>query len=389
MKAIFSYLKNYAEPQVASLHFFPRHIHYQHVAVMPVYCEESISWQRFADQFDASHLLILVVNQPDRDLDISPQQNLVCCIQKTTTHLWSSQGLALYAPRMNHAHILVVDCFHHPLPVKQGVGLARKIGCDLATQLYHIGSIRSPWIGSIDADSRLPEDYFKQQEVLELTDVGAVYRVEHVGSDHPLFKATKHYERALQYYVDGLHFAGSKYAYWMIGSALLFHVRAYCQVRGFPKRAAGEDFYLLNKLIKQGRIRHFDQCTIEIEARYSHRVPFGTGTAAEKINQLHSINDFVYYDQQVFIELKSVLDWFKQLAFDPLSWLQGRFILSQESWEALTVIHFPKMVMQQLKQNITQAQWSHQLFVWFDAFKTMKFIHYLTERAYPKKPFKP
>ena len=53
----------------------------------------------------------------------------------------------------------------------------------------------------------------------------------------------------------GLGFAGSPYAYHSVGSTLAVRAEAYAIVRGVPKRAAGEDFYLLDKLAKVTPIR--------------------------------------------------------------------------------------------------------------------------------------
>ena len=65
------------------------------------------------------------------------------------------------------------------------------------------------------------------------------------------------------------------------------HINAehYAQSAGFPKLAAGEDFYLLNKLAKIGKIiplKIINQ-PIYIQARISNRTPFGTGPALDKI----------------------------------------------------------------------------------------------------------
>ena len=64
--------------------------------------------------------------------------------------------------------------------------------------------------------------------------------------------ATALYELRLHHYVLGLEYAGSPYAYHTLGSCLAVKADAYAQVRGFPKRAGAEDFYLLNKLAKLG-----------------------------------------------------------------------------------------------------------------------------------------
>ena len=48
------------------------------------------------------------------------------------------------------------------IPEKKGVGLARKIGADIALKLFSMGSIKCSWIHSTDADVELPKTYFNQ-----------------------------------------------------------------------------------------------------------------------------------------------------------------------------------------------------------------------------------
>ncbi len=57
----------------------------------------------------------------------------------------------------------------------------------------------------------------------------------------------------------------------------------YAGVRGYPKRSAGEDFYLLNKICKLAPIKRLLEPTLTIQARPSSRVPFGTGPALQRI----------------------------------------------------------------------------------------------------------
>ena len=47
-----------------------------------------------------------------------------------------------------------------------------------------------------------------------------------------------------------MKYARSPYAFHTIGSTMAVSANHYAKVRGFPKREAGEDFYLLNKLAK-------------------------------------------------------------------------------------------------------------------------------------------
>ena len=58
--------------------------------------------------------------------------------------------------------ILIVDCFSKAriLKKKEGVGAARKIGCDIALSLIGSKKIKSQWIYSSDADATLPKKLF-------------------------------------------------------------------------------------------------------------------------------------------------------------------------------------------------------------------------------------
>ncbi|GIR63469.1 MAG: hypothetical protein CM15mP68_1350 [Pseudomonadota bacterium] len=62
---------------------------------------------------------------------------------------------------------------------------------------------------------------------------------------------------------------GSAYAYPTLGSTISVHAQSYARVRGYPKRNAGEDFYLLNKLNKLHPVQVLQQPVIEVQARLS------------------------------------------------------------------------------------------------------------------------
>ena len=104
----------------------------------------------------------------------------------------------------------------------------------------------------------------------------------------------------------GLRHAGSPYAYHSIGSCIAVVPRHYAAVRGVPKLRAGEDFYLLNKLAKVGRIQNARSSPITIKARKSLRVPFGTGRATDEIEQ--NINRYHIYSPRIFDLIKTWLD---------------------------------------------------------------------------------
>ena len=167
------------------------------------------------------------------------------------------------------------------LPERQGVGLARKIAADLALSLALRGVLRTEWLHWSDADAALPADYFERSRARPFSGVAALlYPFRHLGDPRqPAGRAVYEYEASLRYYVLGLRYAGSPYAFHTIGSTLAVHLGAYARVRGVPRRIAGEDFYLLNKLAKVGAVRALHGEPIALSGRVSERVPFGTGRA--------------------------------------------------------------------------------------------------------------
>src|SRR5690606_34714388 len=63
------------------------------------------------------------------------------------------------------------------------------------------------------------------------------------------------------------------------------HVKSHAAARGFPRRAAGEDFHLLRKLAKLGPIEVPAVPPVRVRSRRSDRVPFGTGPSVDRLLQ--------------------------------------------------------------------------------------------------------
>jgi len=82
------------------------------------------------------------------------------------------------------------------------------------------------------------------------------------------------------------------------------HANTYAQVRGFPRREAAEDFYLLNKLAKLGRIQQLSGESVEPSSRSSNRVPFGTG-ASIKMSLASPRQERQVYHPMIFEYLRS------------------------------------------------------------------------------------
>ena len=393
------YLGNYAEQEVQWLASFPEQLAYQHVLVIPAFQESQAFVERFLQSSLAEQqcLLIVVINQPDSEFGKrhqTAQEALAKSISTLGNKQWQHGNLCLVDLSKStinsnaNSAVLMVNRYTQPIPEDQGVGLARKIGADLAVELFLRGCISSSWIHSSDADAHLPNNYFSAHSGEKFTanhPVATCCNFYHYSKQLDIHQANELYETALRYYVAGLQFAQSSYAYFTIGSILSFDIYAYCQARGFPKRSAGEDFYLLNKLAKLGDIAYLPEVTIKLDARPSQRVPFGTGPAVKSIMELtEQAQDYTYYHPKVFVELKACL-----VAFDclwqhreaPDNWFDVLPVITQQALKNIGLLSF---IAKQQKAN--KIQFDKQLIVWFDSFKTLKFIHALREQGVTNIP---
>ncbi|MDO6426895.1 hypothetical protein Q4489_07735 [Thalassotalea sp. 1_MG-2023] len=376
------YLQQYAEPEVILIDNLPAELRYHHVVVIPAYKESAAFLKQFNESclLEQGFLLILVVNQPETEEESRLQLALQTEVLESGSLLWQNQNLALVQLADSPSAILVVDRFTKSIPAKQGVGLARKIGADLACQLMQQQVVLSQWIHSTDADATLPADYFSAIKSCNEDVAIATYNFSHQCEDEKIYQANALYEQAMRYYVAGLTYANSSYNFYTIGSLLAFKAQHYAQVRGFPKRSAGEDFYLINKLSKLGKVLFIEHSTVILKARLSNRVPFGTGPAVEKIitNAEQGLG-YYYYHPAIFDDLKNVLanlDTLFELRFSLNTWFEK---LSTNSKHALLSIGLTKFVEQHL--NAKKIQFEKQFIVWFDAFKTLKFIHHIRDNG--------
>ncbi len=308
-------------------------------------------------------------------------------------------GMSLLRDPRAPRDLLLVDRFSagRQLPEGGGVGLARKIGADLATGLIYRQRIRSGWIHCSDGDVHLPDSYFRCSNTERFpasTYAALVYPYCHIGpgdSDESVevMKATWLYELSLRYYVAGLRFAGSLYAFNTIGSTMAVSAECYAKVRGFPKRKAGEDFYLLNKLAKVGRVRELTAGTdcepLRIEARRSDRVPFGTGAAVNRITGLADpVRDFLFYDSEVFQLLRHWLQSWPVIYQSGSEEGLAKAVSDQAGLlECLQGIGAEKALTHAFRQSSDLDQFTRQMHTWFDAFRTLKLIHILREHHLP------
>ena len=279
--------------------------------------------------------------------------------------------------------ILIVDCFSKTriLKKKEGVGAARKIGCDIALSLIVSKKIKSQWVYSSDADAILPKNYFESK--LNRDTVAKVFSFSHTHTPE-ISEAMLLYEVKLLYYAAGLTSANSPFAYPPLGSCLCFSAEAYAKIRGFPKRNSGEDFYFLNKLRKIGKIHSDREIKIYIRGRLSERTPIGTGQGTKKIlSELRQRKIVLFENPDCFWQLKLLTNMIEELALHQ----DEKIVFPNKKIQAyLEKIYFPAHYQMKRKQNPPYLVMKKHLEDWFDALKTRQFIRYLQTTLYHGVP---
>ena len=165
---------------------------------------------------------------------------------------------------------------------QQGVGYARKYLADHIMQSANDDDI----FISMDADATFNPLYC--QSILDSFSAHkqavamAVPYYHLLTSREAEDRAMLRYEIYLRNYNLNLLRINSPYAYTALGSAIACPVKSYKAVGGFDKQESGEDFYFLRKLSKYGKVLLYNKEKVFPAARFSARVPFGTGPAMLK-----------------------------------------------------------------------------------------------------------
>ena len=266
------------------------------------------------------------------------------------------------------------------LPLKEGVGAARKIGFDLV--LPHVRP--EGFLVSLDADtwvepSYLPALYAHFAEKRG----GAVLDFCHrEGTTPELCAAIIHYELFLRGYVLGLRWAGSPYAVQTVGSAFACDLQSYMAAGGMNRKTSGEDFYFLQQLIRVARVEPLPGTTVHPAARLSSRVPFGTGPRLAQL--LHDPeNERDFYPVEAFDVLKAWLEAVASHLEMPEEELQRQSARIAEPLAAfLEERHFTQ-IWRKLRRNHRTPQGLHAAFHgWFDGLRTRQLLRRLVETLF-------
>jgi hypothetical protein len=270
------------------------------------------------------------------------------------------------------------------LPQKDaGVGLARKIGMDEAVRRFEQINKPEGVIVCFDADSKCEENYLTEIEkhfTLNPKTPACSIHFEHPieGDEYPnhIYKGIAEYELHLRYYKNGLKYCGLPYAFHTIGSSMAVRSSAYQKQNGMNKRKAGEDFYFLQKLIPLGKFTEIKTTTVVPSPRVSDRVPFGTGKAMQNYID-NELQEHLSYNLLSFIDLKQFCDKVPEL------YNTDKVEIPKSVKAYLEEINFEDNLKKIIKNSPTQTHFIKLFYNWFNAFKVLKYMHFVRDNYYP------
>jgi hypothetical protein len=340
--------------------------------------------------FEKTIIIIVVNNFPDSDDQVKHDNQTSLTFLREILSSKASDDSLVNEIKYSTLKIGCVDAASTGLEVPQkigGVGLARKVGMDAALRIFNYNSTSKKILINLDADCNIDFNYLTAiiSEFNKRNLSSAVTNFRHILDENaPTAPAIVCYELFLRYYVLGLKYAKSPFAFYTIGSTMICDHESYINVEGMNKRKAAEDFYFLEKLAKNYKIEKINSTTVYPSARSSWRVPFGTGQRVRRFLS-HIQNEYLLYDPFCFDILKNWLQVFNFYETkNSIEYLAIAREIHSELANFLCEQNFGTNWEQILNNSRNSVQLSIQKNRWFDGFRTLKLIHYLRDRAFPQ-----
>jgi hypothetical protein len=272
------------------------------------------------------------------------------------------------------------------LPVKSGgVGLARKIGADLA--LTRLDGQASNLLVALDADTLVRPDYLPaltEHFAHERTGAAVVPFCHQPAADTDEQQAITAYELYQRAHVLGLQLAGSPYAFHTVGSTMACRAAAYARAGGMNRRQAGEDFYFLQQLAKTAGVSVVKGTVVYPSARVSQRTPFGTGRSVARLAGGEPDASLCYHPRcyAVLGAWLKLVERHWQMEGSEL--LERAGTLNESLGAFLSGENLPG-VWDKLSRNHGSRQARLAAFHgWFDGLKTTRLIHHLSAGSWPR-----
>lgn len=277
------------------------------------------------------------------------------------------------------------------LPKKHaGVGLARKIGMDEAVSRLDQLEINDAPIICFDADSKCDSNYLIEIEKAFCDNPkvkGASVYFEHPLQgqefDSFVYHSIANYELQLRYYKNAFEFTGHPQACFTIGSSMAVLASAYQSQGGMNKRKAGEDFYFMQKIIERFPIMEINSTRVIPSPRPSHRVPFGTGRAISEFQEGKNSNET--YAFSAFMDLKILFNEIQHIYLqNELHALDSSTTIPESIKAFLHDQNFQERVNDLLEYGKTWETFHNRFYNWFNAFRSLKFVHFARDNFYPQ-----
>ena len=305
----------------------------------------------------------------------------------TATNQKACKAVEEWCQQLAHAKFSLHIIEEYSLPKKHaGVGLARKIGMDEAVRRFELLE-KDGVIVCFDADSKCQKNYlveidnhFEWHGKTEACSIHFEHPLEGSAFEQEVYTGISCYELHLRYYKNGLAYANLPYAFHTIGSSMAVRASAYCKEGGMNKRKAGEDFYFLQKFISKGTLSELHTTTVFPSPRSSDRVPFGTGRAIKEMLEGERAIEFSYA-----FETFEVL---KQCFCEVSSWYDDTPKVNPYLLKFMGEESFAKKLAEIRTQSSSREAFVKRFFQWFNAFQTLKFVHFLRDKFFGMKQLK-
>jgi glycosyltransferase involved in cell wall biosynthesis len=231
--------------------------------------------QAIMDQTVQQFRLVVCVNQPDSWWN-DPVHLHVCEENQLTIR---------YLQMLEDKRIEIIDRSSpgKGWPIKgHGIGVARKYLMDHISKVANVDDI----IISMDADTVFSNEYFASvAENLRINPAASAIAIPYyhkLSYNQELDRAMLRYEIYMRAFAINMWRIRSPYCFTALGSAIALPVWAYRASGGMTPKLSGEDFYFLQKIVKTGRLLHWNSEIVFPATRLSNRVFFGTGPALIK-----------------------------------------------------------------------------------------------------------
>ena len=289
-------------------------------------------------------------------------------------------------PRLSFHALLCED-----LPRKHaGVGLARKIGMEWAVRGFVQSGNNHGVILSLDADCIVSENYLSsiENQFSSYSPNCCVLNFHHRTNEknEALQNAINQYEQYIWYFRNALKAIDFPYYFHTIGSAFAVSADAYVRVGGIGRQQGGEDFYFLQKLFFLGKTVELMKTFVYPEARFSDRIPFGTGPALEKIStsddgllRVYSVESFQVLKR--FFDLR--LKFYKQ-SDDVVNDLIKDLHVSIQQF--VTENNLLSAISDCNENSATVATFQKRFFHHFDAFLIIKYLNFAHNNFFELTP---